>query len=361
MTVVGGSRIVIQRNQIPVGIQASAHLECKCRTLGVPRRLFVPHPLHANGPADLFGQERRLETRIVGRRAAVPLRTLHPDDADLFTWHPKKRRDAGSHSVGLHVVGIDRHLTVRRIRGGMGRTEGRVPLERDIIFDFDDLRRACQRRVGVSDDVRPLARRGRGAAHVGEEIFRCREGRCRRLLPLDLELSGGLDGLLFPLADNRDVVALAHDPDESRNASNGRLVDADHLRTGHRRLHVARVNHARKLHVHGPFQRAVHLGRNVVALWRPAHDLEVLYRFYLRLTCGRVDVVSRQRDIEPLSPDQLSVSDAPRGIRFHGDHALADGELIDRDGKPRGCHLQQNPPGLGSHAPHRPAIGLNRI
>src|SRR5206468_6080672 len=111
----------------------------------------------------------------------------------------------------------------------------------------------------------------------------------------------------------------------------------------------------------GPFQRAVHLGRNVVALWRPAHDLEVLYRFYLRLTCGRVDVVSRQRDIEPLSPDQLSVSDAPRGIRFHGDHALADGELIDGDGKSRGCHLQQNSPGLGSDAPHGPAIGLNSI
>src|SRR5712692_3993819 len=80
----------------------------------------------ANRPADLPGKKRRLEARVVGRRAAVPLRTLHPDDAHLFTWHPKKRSDAGSHSVGLHVIGVDRHLTVRRIRGGMGRTEGRV-------------------------------------------------------------------------------------------------------------------------------------------------------------------------------------------------------------------------------------------
>ena len=37
-----------------------------------------------------------------------------------------------------------------------------------------------------------------------------------------------------------------------------------------RRLHVARMNHARQLDVHGPFQRAVHFGGNVVALRRLA-------------------------------------------------------------------------------------------
>ena len=243
----------------------------------------------------------------------------------------------------------------------MRRTDRRVSLERDIVFGFDDLRRACERRVGVPDHVRLLARRGRRAAHVLEQVFRRREGRCRRLLPVDLELSGRADRLLFPLADNRDVVALAHHLDESRDASNGRLVDADQLRARHRRLHVARMNHAGKLDVHGPFQRAVHLGRNVVALRRLADDLEFLHRLHLRHAGGRVDVVARQRDIEPLSADQFSVGDFPRGIRFHGDHAVADGELIDRHAEPRGCHLQQHPPSLGRHAPHGPAIGLNRI
>ena len=205
------------------------------------------------------------------------------------------------------------------------------------------------------------ARRGRRAAHVLEQVFRCREGRCRRLLPVDLELSGRLDRLLFPLADNRDVVALAHHLDESGDASDGRLVDADQLGARHRRLHVARMNHAGKLDVHGPFQRAVHLGRNVIALQRLADDLEVLYRLHLCHTGGRIDVVARQRDIEPFSADQFSVGDFPGGIGFDGDHALADGELIDRHTKPCGCHLQQDSPGLGSDAPHGPAIDLDGI
>ena len=40
---------------------------------------------------------------------------------------------------------------------------------------------------------------------------------------------------------------------------------------------------------------------------------------------------------------------------------VADGELIDGHAKPRGRHLQQDSPRLGGHAPHGPAIGLNRI
>ena len=44
------------------------------------------------------------------------------------------------------------------------------------------------------------------------------------------------------------------DLDESREASDRRFVDADQSRTRHRRLHVARVHHAWKLHVHSPLQ-----------------------------------------------------------------------------------------------------------
>ena len=243
----------------------------------------------------------------------------------------------------------------------MGRTEGRVPLEREIVFGFEDLRGASQRCVRVPNNVRPGARGGRRVAHVFVQVFRCREGCCRRLLPVDLELSGRSDRLLFPLADNRDVVALAHHPDESRYASNGRLVDADQLGAGHRRFHVARMNHTGKPNIHSPFQRAVHLGRDVIALGRLADHLEFLDRLHLGHTGGRVDVVTRQRDIELLSADQFSVGDFPGGICFHSNHALADGELIDRHPKPYGCQLQQDSPGLGSHAPHGPAIGLDRI
>ena len=83
----------------------------------------MPHPLHANRPADLLGQERRLEARVIGGRAAVPLRSFHPDDAHLFPRHLEKLGDAVPQTVGFHVVGIDRHLAVRRIGHGMGRTD----------------------------------------------------------------------------------------------------------------------------------------------------------------------------------------------------------------------------------------------
>ena len=121
------------------------------------------------------------------------------------------------------------------------------------------------------------------------------------------------------------------------------------------------MNHSGKPDVHGPSQRAVHLGRNVVALGRLADDLEFLYRLHFCLTGGSVDVVTGQHDIEPLSADQFSVSDFLGGICFHSNHALVDGELIDRHPKPRGCQIQQDSPSLSSHAPHGPAIGLDRI
>ena len=88
----------------------------------------------------------------------------------------------------------------------------------------------------------------------------------------------------------------------------------DQLRARHRRLHVARMHHARQLDVHGPFQRAVHLGGNVVALRRLADDLEFLHRLDLGHAGGRVDVVPRQRDIE--SSSRRSVR--PYVTRFDG-------------------------------------------
>ena len=148
--VVGGPGIVIERHEVPRGIQSSAHLDRECRGLRIPRRLFVPHPLNANRPADLFRQIRRLASRIVGGGAAVTLRAFHPDDAHFFARHPEKSGDARSHAIRLHVIGIDRHLAVRRIRHGMRRTDRRVPLERDVVIGFDDLRRARERRVRIA-------------------------------------------------------------------------------------------------------------------------------------------------------------------------------------------------------------------
>jgi hypothetical protein len=71
------------------------------------------------------------------------------------------------------------------------------------------------------------------------------------------------------------------------------------------RLDVARVDHARQLHVDRPLERAVDLGRDVVALRRLPDVFQVLNRLELRLTCGRVDVVAGERDVEPPAANQL--------------------------------------------------------
>ena len=358
---VGGLRVVFTGDEVALRIEPSSQLERVRRALRIPGRLLVPHPLHANRPANLLRQKCRLEARIVGGRAAIPLRPFHPDDAHLIAGDLKKLSDAVPQTIGFHVVGIDRHLPVRRIGRGMGRREGRVPLEREIVFGFDRLRRACQGRVGIPNDVRPAVGSGRRATHVAVQVFRGRERRRRGLLPVDLEPPGRADGLLFPLADNGNVVALAHYFDESRRATNRRLVDADELRASHRRLHVAGVQHAGKLDVHGPFQGAVDLRGNVVALERLADDLEILNRLHLGDTGGRIDVVARERDVEPSAADQFSVRGLSRRIGLYADHALADGELIDRHRKPSRRQFQQHPPRLGCDAPHGPAVGLNRI
>ena len=170
-------------------------------------------------------------------------------------------RDAVAQAVRLHVVGVDRHLPVGRIGQRVRRADGRVALERHFVFGFDDARGARERRGRVALDLGFVRRRGRGAAHVVEQLAGSRERRRRRRLPFGFQLPRGADGLLLALADHGHVVAAADDADEAGHVGHRRLVDALQRGARERRPHVARVDHAGQLHVHGPLQRAVHLGR----------------------------------------------------------------------------------------------------
>ena len=243
----------------------------------------------------------------------------------------------------------------------MGGPDRRVALERDLVLRLDDLRRAGERRVRVADDVRRRTRRRRRAAHVGVEILGVRERRRRRFLPVDFELPRAADRLLFALEDHRDVVALAHHPDEPREAAYGRLVDVDQRRAGHRRLHVARVQHPRNLRVDRPFQRAVHLGGDVVALRRLSDDLELLDVLDLRDAGRRVGVVARQRHVESPSANQLTVGHAPRRVGGDGDHPFADRQLADGHPQAGRRQVEQHAACFRSDATHRPAIRLNGV
>jgi hypothetical protein len=167
--------------------------------------------------------------------------------------------------------------------------------------------------------------------------------------------------LFFSLADDGDVIAFAHDLDEPWDAAHRGLVDADQLGPSHRRLHVARMHHARQLHVNRPLQRSVHLGGDVVTLGRCAHDFQILNGFDLRLASGGVDAIAREGDVESLAANQLAVGDLLRGVRLDRDHTSNHGEVVDRDSEASGRHREKHAPGLGRDPSHRPAVGLNGI
>ena len=193
-----------------------------------------------NGAAKLASDPGSLASSIFTRRSPKSLRTLHPDDSDPVLGHTKERSDTPSHPIRLHVIGIDRHLAVRRIRHGVRWTDRGMPLERYIVICLNNLGRTCHCHVWGSYHNRTGTGRGHRAAHVLEQVIRRREGRSGRLLPVRLKLSGRVDGLLFAFADDGDIVALADDLHETWNAFYRGLVDADERRAGKRRPDVAR-------------------------------------------------------------------------------------------------------------------------
>ena len=176
-----------------------------------------------------FAQIRRLETRIVGRRAAVALRALHPDDAHLLARHAEERarRRCACRTTSCRSNRSSSGRSTDRPSHGAGRTPCAPGTGRRI-----RLRSTFAAPANAASGLPATARRvwtrtcGVARAHVREEILGRRERRGRRLLPVRLELPRRADRLLFALADDRDVVALAHHLDEARQAFDRRFVDA---------------------------------------------------------------------------------------------------------------------------------------
>ena len=127
------------------------------------------------------------------------------------------------------------------------------------------------------------------------------------------------------------------------------------------RPHVARVQHAGHLHVHGPGQRPVDLGRNVVARHRLTDDAQLLHGLHGGRAGRRVDVASRERDVEALAADELGIRDRLRRIGLRRDRAVAHGELGDRRAQALRAELEQHAPRFGGDSAHRPTVALDRV
>ena len=89
VVVVDGARVVVESDELTLCVEAAAQLEVVGRAFRVPGRLLVPHPLHTDRAAELVRKKRSLEADVVGRRAAVYLRSVHVDDAHVSRGKPR--------------------------------------------------------------------------------------------------------------------------------------------------------------------------------------------------------------------------------------------------------------------------------
>src|SRR5581483_2712554 len=101
MIVVDGAGIIFERRQFSVCVQTTAQLEHICRSFCVPTRLLIPHPLEADRPAELMRQKGSFEARIVGRRTAVDLGSVHVDHPYTLTGHVEELCDTIAEAVSL--------------------------------------------------------------------------------------------------------------------------------------------------------------------------------------------------------------------------------------------------------------------
>ena len=244
--VIDGPRLVVERDDVALRVEAAADLERERGTLRVPRRFLLPHPLHAHRPSQLFRQERRLEPGIVGCRAAeapAVRPSRRPGRGRGGCRGTARHRCAGRTTSCRSSRSSSDRWTDRPSRAQGRSTCGPGTARRIPPRPLSRRRRAPAAASPDGDGRRAEGRRR--AAHVLEQIFRRRERRGRRPLPGGFQLTSGLDGLLFAFTDDGDVVALGDHLDEAGDAAHGGLVDADELRARKRRPDVARVHHAR--------------------------------------------------------------------------------------------------------------------
>ena len=91
---VGRARVVVERHQLALRVECATHGDRVGGTFRVPPALFLAAPLHAHRAAELGGEKRRFEAGVVGRRASVRLRSLHPDDAHVLARDLQELRHA---------------------------------------------------------------------------------------------------------------------------------------------------------------------------------------------------------------------------------------------------------------------------
>ena len=133
-----------------------AHPERRAPSPGMPDSWYpTPSPHPASTACERAGRSRCAiqAASQPASSAAVRPKPCGPCIQTTRTLSCGMPRNAATplpHAVGLHVVRIDGHLTVRRVGRGMGAGERGMPLERHLVLGFDHLCRARKCRIGIS-------------------------------------------------------------------------------------------------------------------------------------------------------------------------------------------------------------------
>ncbi len=246
------------------------------------------HPLHwhAHHLGDCAAQ----------RKDALAVRP-HRELAVAKQAHRARRADGAMHLIGTVVRRLER-----------GRAEAR-----SIAVEDDGVLRGQVHEVRVDVALRQRGFAPRGA--IRERAHR-------------------LDRLVLLRSDHRDVAAVAHDLQHSRQALGGAGVERAQLRPGLRRAHHARMDHVGQSQVLDVARPARDLAGNVDARDVLAHETSRAHILELRL--------GLRAHVEVLAGDELRIRDAPAAFGMH--RAVSRRQLPGRHAKaPRRLRDQQLP------------------
>ena len=129
------------------------------RSLRIPLVAVLAHPLHANRPAEFFGNEHRVHRAVAGIGPAVGPRTRFPDRTRLACLAALRLRHARlleeqfravRRVVRLLRVGPDRYRIVPHVGDGRRRRHPRMALERPLVLRIEHTTPFRRHRIHVA-------------------------------------------------------------------------------------------------------------------------------------------------------------------------------------------------------------------
>ena len=223
--------------------------------------LVLAHPLQTHRLAHRLRDQRRLRRAVVGAVAAIAARAFDVDAAHVLGLQLQHGGELQPQQVARLRRRPHRQLALLEVSHRARRADRSVRVHRQLIGRLQGLAGALQRLGRVPAGLEHLAAVDLRVAHVLEELTLF--GQPGPVRPLGDDGHRGADRGPFVARDHGQEVALAHRAQVAGDLATWGVAEAQQLRLDARRMHHARVQHARQLDVVHEVECAEDLGRNV--------------------------------------------------------------------------------------------------